>query len=113
MTLQSRTPFIESFEFFDREKSSQRHNRVLADRRMTFGKNKPVTLRPFRFLRLNFHYAKVECYQNVHRREWPAYVPSSTSCNGTNRQPPTFTSKCLQLLIIYCAIHICSWLTLF
>ena len=89
-------------------KLSKRHHHILSDRRMPFGKNKPVPLRPFRFFRSDLHDAKVKRHHNVHRREWPANVPGTASCNGANRQPPAFASECLQLLIICRATHIPS-----
>src|SRR5260370_33448573 len=113
MPWQPRPAFIEGFKLFDRQKASQRHHHILPDRRMPFGKNKPVPLGPLRFFRPDLHDAKIKRHHNVHRREWPANVPGSASPNGAKTQPPPFPTDTSELLIIYRATHIASWVNIF
>src|SRR5258708_19826959 len=99
MPLQPRTPFIKGFELLDRQIPSQRHYRILTDRSMPFGKNKPVALRPLRLVRSDLHDSKVERHQNVHRREWPTNVSGTAIRTRPDSHPPPLSPKPFHLFL--------------
>src|SRR5690348_5846149 len=105
MSLQSRSSLIKRFEFLDRQKSSERHDAVLSDRRMSLGKNEPIPVRHPGLFRVDLHDSEIERHQNIHRRKRSTDMTSSASRNRTDSEPSPFASQHLKLYILFLTTH--------
>src|SRR6266481_6872940 len=104
MSLEPRIAFVESLQFFDREISAQSHDYIQADGRVPFRKDKSVSSRPLRILRIDAQSPEKKGNQNVHRRKRTTHVPSSALGDGANRKPAPLPCQSLQFAII--AFHV-------
>src|SRR5258707_4281004 len=109
MSLEARVTFVEGLQFFDREISAQSHDYIQANGGVPFRKDKSVSSRPLRILRIDAQSSEKKGNQNIHRRKRPPYVPSPALGDGANRKPAPLSCQSLQFAII--AFHVPSLFT--
>src|SRR6266436_9972802 len=100
MSLEPRIAFVEGLQFFDRKISAQSHCGIQANGRMPFRKDKSVSSRPLRILRIDAQSSEKKGNQNVHRRKRTTYVASAALGDRANRKPSPLPCQALQFVII-------------
>src|ERR1700749_4509379 len=110
MSLEGRVTFVEGLQFFDRKISAQSHCCIQANGRVPFGKDKSVSSRPLRILRIDSQSPEKKGNQNIHRRKRTTSVPSPALGDGANRKPAPLSGQSLQFAII--VFHVTSRFTM-
>src|SRR5580693_5125817 len=104
MSLEPRVALVEGLQFCDREISAQSHDYIQANGRVPFRKDKSVSSRPLRILRIDAQSPEKKGNQNIHRRKRTTYVPSTALGDGADRKPAPLSCQALQFAII--AFHV-------